>query len=417
MDSTCARAGSQQPHNPAAIGIHRTGTSQTSTPSRAGLILVRLDSRAWRNLGAAALAWVLVIAFAFTGWFVVVTPLRAEILDNDLTLIYIGARIGLEQGWSHIYSLTLQHDLFTQLRPHAAFNDGERFVSPPPFAWLLLPLMGLGPAGVVYIWLALSVAALIAAWWIAAPGQGATRWLWLLGALAWYPLLYSLQLAQPDIVLLLVIAASWKLTQAGKPILAGVVLGLSVLKPQLTLLVPLVLVVSGRWKIAAAWAATAGALALVSLFLIGGQGLQDYLNLLGEARHVTNNRYYTLAYLFGPDLLSYIAQDFVVAVAVVGAYLNRHASHDRLFALGLVATMLGATYWHLQDFTILVIAAWLFWRDSPPAWQRWWLLVIAFAGEFAWPLTPLAILVGVAVWFACLVVPRDAAPTTAPAAG
>jgi hypothetical protein len=97
--------------------------------------------------------------------------------------------------------------------------------------------------------------------------------------------------------------------------------------------------------------------------------------------------------------------------------LNRHASADRLFALGLVATMLGATYWHVQDFTILVIAAWLFWRDHPPAWQRWWLLVIALAGEFAWPLTPVAILVGVAVWFACLVVPRNAAARTAPAAG
>jgi hypothetical protein len=349
--------------------------------------------------------------------FVVVKPLRADILDNDLTLIYMGARIGLEQGWTHIYSLTLQHDLFTQLRPHAAFNDGERFVSPPPFAWLLLPLMGLGAAGVVYIWLTLSLVALIAAWWVAAPGQGPTRWLWLLGALAWYPLLYSLGLAQPDIVLVLVVAASWKLNQSGKPILAGIVLGLSVLKPQLTLLVPLVLAVSGRWKIAAAWAATAGALALVSVLLIGGQGLQDYLSLLSEARHVANNRYYTLAYLFGPDLLSYIAQGIVAATAVVGAYLNRHASPDRLFALGLVATMLGATYWHVQDFTILVIAAWLFWRDHPPAWQRWWLLVIALAGEFAWPLTPLAILVGVAVWFACLVVPRNAAPRTAPAAG
>jgi hypothetical protein len=182
-------------------------------------------------------------------------------------------------------------------------------------------------------------------------------------------------------------------------------------------LVPLVLAASGRWKVAGAWAATAGALALVSVILIGGQGLQDYLNLLSEARHVANNRFYTLAYVFGPDLLSYIAQGIVAAIAVVGAYLNRHASADRLFALGLVATMLGATYWHVQDFTILVIAAWLFWRDHPPAWQRWWLLVIALAGEFAWPLTPLAILVGVAVWFACLVVPRNAAARTAPAAG
>jgi hypothetical protein len=340
--------------------------------------------------------------------------LSAEILDTDLTLVYIGARIGLEQGWSHIYSLSLQHDLFTQLRPHAPFNDGERFVSPPPYAWLLVPVMGLGAAGVVYLWLAISVLALIAAWWIAAPGHGRARWLWLLGALAWYPVLYSLALAQPDLVLLLVAAASWRLSRGGKPYLAGLVLGLSVLKPQLLLLVPLVLVIGGRWKIAATWAATAGALGLVSLLVIGGQGLSDYLSLLSEARHVTNNRYYTLAYLFGPDLLSYIAQGMVVAVTVVGAYLNRHATDDRIFALGVVATMLGATYWHLQDFAVLVVAAWLFWRDQPPTWQRWLLLVVAVAAELAWPLAPLPILAAVAVWFACLVVPR-ARPAARPA--
>jgi hypothetical protein len=243
------------------------------------------------------------------------------------------------------------------------------------------------------------------------------RWLWLLGALAWYPLLYSLALAQPDMVLLLVVAAAWKLAQAGKPLLAGIVLGLSVLKPQLLLLLPLVLVVSGRWRIAAAWAATASALALVSLLVIGSQGLSDYLNLLSEARQIANNRYYTMAYLLGPGLLTDVAQGIVVAITVVGAYLNRHASLERAFALGLVATMLAATYWHVQDFTILVVAAWLFWRDHPPAWQRWWLLVVAIAGEFAWPLTPLAILVGMAVWFACLVAPRGAAPKTAPAPG
>jgi hypothetical protein len=324
-----------------------------------------------------------------TSWFVVVTPLSADILDNDLTLVYIGARIGLEQGWSHIYSLTLQHDLFTQLRPHSPFNDGERFVSPPPYAWLLVPVMGLRAAGVVYLWLAISVLALIAAWWIASPGQGRTRWLWLLGAVAWYPVLYSLALAQPDLVLLLAVAASWRLSRAGRPYLAGLVLGLSVLKPQLTLLLPLVLLISGRWKIAVAWAAAAAALALISLLVIGGQGLGDYLSLLGEARHVTNNRYYTLAYLFGPDVLSYIAQGVIVAIAAVGAYLNRHAADERLFALGLVATMLGSTYWHLQDFTILVIAAWLFWRDHPAAWQRWLLLLVAIAGELACPLTKL----------------------------
>jgi hypothetical protein len=355
----------------------------------------------------------LLIAVALTGWFVVVVPLRADILDNDLTLIYIGVRIGLEQGWSHIYSLPLQHDLFTQLRPHAAFNDGERFVSPPPFAWLVLPLTALGAGGTVFAWLAISLVALVAAWWLAAPGQGRMSALWLLGAAAWYPVLYGFSLAQPALVIVLVVAAAWKLADAGKPYLSGVVLGLSAIKPQLILLLPVVLLFGGRWKIAGAWAVTVASIAVASLAVIGSQGLNDYLSLLQEARHVTNNRYFTLAFVVGPGALDYVAQAVVIVAAVAAAYLNRRSSNARVFALGLVATTLGATYWHLQDYTVLVLAAWLFWRDSPPAWQRWWLLVIVVAGEFAWPLTPLPMLLGVTVWFIALITPPKVSRVTA----
>jgi hypothetical protein len=336
---------------------------------------------------------------------VVVVPLRLDVLDNDLTLVYAAVRIGLEHGWSHIYSLTLQHELFTQLRPGAQFTDGERFVSPPPLAWLVLPLTVLGAAGAVYAWLAGSLIALAAAWWISAPGHGVTRGLWLLGALAWYPVLYGVDLAQPDLLVVLVVAAAWRLAESSRPYLAGAVLALSLVKPQLALLVPLVLLAAGRWRIAAAWAAGAVVLAGASLLAIGVQGVSDYRSLLNEAQHVVNNRYFTLAYLVGPGVLSYAAQGAVVVIAMVGGYLNRGAGLARLFALGIVATALGATYWHLQDYAILLLAAWLFWRTDPPAWQRWWLLVIVAGGELAWPLRPLPILVGVAVWCGFLLVP------------
>ena len=345
----------------------------------------------------------------------VVVPLRHDILDNDLTLVYIGVRIALEHGWSHVYTLSLQHELFTQLRPAAPFNDGERFVSPPPLAWLVMPLSIFGAAGATYIWLFGSVAALVAAWWMAAPGAGRSRVLWLLAALAWYPVLYSLSLAQPDLLIVLVVVAAWRLAEADRPYAAGLVLGLSVLKPQLTLVLPLVLLAGGRWRIAGAWAATAAVLAVLSLVLIGGQGFSDYRSLLNEAQHVTNNRYFTLAYVLGPGTLSYIAEVVVTAVAMAAAYLNRGGTHARLFTLGILATALGATYWHLQDYAILVPAAWLFWRESPPSWQRAWLLLIVIAGELAWPLRPLPVLIGVAVWFAFVAVPPRTLPRTEPA--
>lgn len=321
--------------------------------------------------------------------------------------MYIGARIGIEQGWSHIYSLDLQHQLFDQLRGGAPFGDGERFLSPPPLAWLVLPLTTVGLAAGFWIWLALLVAALVAAWWLAAPGRGWTRWLWLLGALAWYPLLYSLALGQPVVLVLLAVTAGWWLAESNRPYLAGAALAGIVFKPQIAIAVPAVLLLAGRWRIAGSWALLTAILAGVSLLIIGSQGLSDYRSLLAEAQHVVNNRYFTLAFILGPGPWGYAAQFLVTVVGLIGAYVNRRAGMSRLLALGLVASSLGATYWHLQDFAVLIGAAWLFYRDHPPAWQQAWLLVVAGTAELAWPLGPLPVLIAVAVWFGILVVPAQ----------
>ena len=344
-----------------------------------------------------------------------IVPLRAEVLNNDLTQVYIAATIGREHGWNHIYSLALQEELFNRLRPHAVFNDGAWFTSAPPYAWLISPLTLLSPATAVAIWLAVSLLALAACWWLAAPGQGRTRALWLLGALAWYPVLYGLGLVQPGLVMALIVAVAWRFAESGRPYLAGVVLGLSVLKPQLIVVLPLVLLAAGRWRILLPWAAIGAGFVLLSLLVLGADGLTDYRATLAHQSQMANNRYFTLAYLVGPGRLSYLGTAVVIILAGAGAYLNRRASFARLFALGIVASTLAATYWHLQDFSILVLAAWLFWRDSPPAWQRWWLLVIVVGGEFAWGITPLPVLIGVAGWLAFLVAPPAAVPKPAPA--
>jgi hypothetical protein len=275
-----------------------------------------------------------------------------------------------------------------------------------------VPLTVFGAATTVYLWLLGSVAALVAAWWIAAPGSAPARALWLIAALAWYPVQYSLSLAQPDLIVLLAAVACWKIADRGRPYLAGAVLGVSVLKPQLVLALPLVLLVAGRWRIAAAWAVTIGVLALVSVLMIGQQGLSDYRMLLSDAERVANNRYFTPAYVFGSGPVSYAVQAILVGIGLAGAYVNRRSSLARLFAIGIVTSTLGATYWHLQDYAILVGAAWLFWRDPAPAWQRWWLIVVAVGGELGWPLTPLPILVGLALWLVFMAIPSGAIPRT-----
>jgi hypothetical protein len=188
-----------------------------------------------------------------------------------------------------------------------------------------------------------------------------------------------------------------------------------VLKPQLVLAVPLVLLLGGRWRIVAAWAGTVALLAAISVLTLGAGGLNDYRMLLGEAQTLPNNRYFTWAYVMGPGAVSYAIQGAVLAVAVAAAYVNRRGSTGRLIALGLVAGAVGATYWHLQDFTILMCAAWLHWRDNPPAWQRVWVVAVtAVTMELAWPLTPLPLLIASALWLALMVAPaRSESPAPA----
>jgi hypothetical protein len=294
------------------------------------------------------------------------------------------------------------------------FGDGERFLSPPPVAWLVAPLTLVGPTAAFYIWLSVSLIALVVAWWLGAPGTNQTRYLWLIGAIAWYPVLYSLSLGQPAMLVLLVVIACWRLAESGRPYLAGAVLGLSVLKPQLTIAVPFVLLLSGRWRITVGWAATSGALAIASVLVVGTQGVSDYRSLLAEAQTVVNNRFFTWAFVVGPGPASYAIQVVVTALGLVAAYVNRHASLARLIALGLLISCVSATYWHLQDFAILVGAAWLFICDEPPPWQQMWLVVVALTAELAWPLRPLPVLVSLAVWFALLAIPRRLTPDRTP---
>src|SRR4029077_16142824 len=105
-----------------------------------------LLTQARRNLGAAGLAWFLALAAAITGYWVLAPVLR-DPLDSDFTLVYIAVRIGLEHGGDHIYSLSLQRQLFEELRRGVFFNDGQRYLAPPPLAWLSLLLAPLGAAG------------------------------------------------------------------------------------------------------------------------------------------------------------------------------------------------------------------------------------------------------------------------------
>src|SRR2546421_38517 len=101
-------------------------------------------------------------------------------------------------------------------------------------------------------------AAAVLAWWVAAPGDRLARAAHLALFLGLFPTAFGLMVGQPVALVAAVLAGSWWAAERNKPVLAGLVLSLTAIKPQVALLVPLCLLVSGHGRVFAAWlAATA----------------------------------------------------------------------------------------------------------------------------------------------------------------
>src|SRR5579864_4649417 len=219
---------------------------------------MRTSSRS-RNLGAAAGAVpaVLFAAFDLYQWL---AAYFSDNFHNDFTFYYSAARVGLAHGWSSVYDLGLLQAELDAIGSRIKIAELARYISPPPVAWLALPFTALPYQVAYWLWSALLLAALGLTWYMATPGTGRVRVIFLAAALGWLPVIYGLQLGQPGLFVALGVAASYALMRAGRQWWAGVVLGVLVLKPQLAFLVPVALLISGRYRAFAGSVAALGAL-------------------------------------------------------------------------------------------------------------------------------------------------------------
>ncbi len=158
-----------------------------------------------------------------------------------------------------------------------------------------------------------------------------------------------------------------------RPLLAGVLFGLLSYKPPMGVLVPIVLVASGRWRTFFAAAVTAIAFAGLSLVLFGAETWRAFFDALAFTRHVLIEngeiQFYSMQTVFaGARLLgagiaaAYLAQ--IVAAAVAAAILVwiwRQDIQFELKAAALAAAIaLAAPYMLYYDLVVLGLPiAWL----------------------------------------------------------
>jgi hypothetical protein len=356
-------------------------------------------------LASSAAAAGIAVVFGVWRW---IDHFRADANLEDIRVWIVAARIGLSDGWAHIYDLDLETRFSAQLgASDAPINTHQLFVGTPPTAWMMVPLAPL-PIWVSYlIWTLISLAAFAGACWLVAPGGRFARMTLLLASLALWPVDYQFLLGQWVALTIALLAICWWLLERGRYAMAGVLLALAFcVKPQDLFLLPIALLISGRWRTFLTFAGVVAALGICSAAAIGPAGTAAWLHDVRLTSGDPASTVLTYTYLLGPGPAA-TAIEAVLGLAALGLAWYRRERLDIVFALGLVGTTASATYLHEYDVAILVLPAWILMRSTLSLTQRAWLLVGLAAAQFIAIGLALPMLLWEPAWIALLSLEPD----------
>lgn len=207
---------------------------------------------------------------------------------------------------------------------------------PPVNSFLCAPLALLPPRPAYRLMMACNLALTIAIGVLAQRITGGRVW-WQVGAMlvmAFPGYSGAFNLGQNALFSLFLLTLGWRQLQAGRPGLAGVVWGLLAYKPVWAASFLLVPLLTRRWRMAAAMAATGAGLVAVTLPAVGVQGWRDWLQIGSDAAALYA-RCETWIFL-SRDLIS-VPRRYLLT------FVNEYASVDDPRA-GL-ATSLGLALW------------------------------------------------------------------------
>jgi Glycosyltransferase family 87 len=259
------------------------------------------------------------------------------------------------------------------------------FFYPPPFLLFCAPL-----ATLPFFWaLAAFMAATGAIFAVAVYRAAASPWV-AIAALGCPAVLVNLIAGQNAMLTAAILGGGLTLMRR-QPRLAGLILGLMVIKPHLALAVPIALVVSRRWTVLGFAALSASALIALSTGLFGWGVWHGFIANLATGRRVLEDGLvpfskflsaFALARMLGAGLAAAYAVQCLSAGAALGVMIRaqmRRASPGVECALIVLASLLITPYLLLSDIVILVFPlAWLLadWaREGFPPWSKVLLLL------------------------------------------
>jgi hypothetical protein len=296
-------------------------------------------------------------------------------LGTDFASFWTASRIALAghpaDVWNPGIHEAAQVALFGAQAGYAAF------FYPPTFLLVCLPL-ALAPYTLsLAVWLLVTGAA-----WVAMSRAWLGKQYGWLPIVAFPALLINAGHGQNGFLTAALLGTAALLSER-RPLLAGGLVGLLIIKPHLAVLTPLFFLLSGNWKAIAAAALSAGGLCLVSLLIFGLPSWQGFLQTSALARAALEQ-----------DLVGYAKMQSAFAAArLLGAPLNLAWCVQGIAALGgaiamwrvrgsrltlaqgatlACATLLATPFLLDYDLTLLAVPlAWLFVQAAREGFLPW----------------------------------------------
>lgn len=276
-------------------------------------------------------------------------------------------------------------------------TDGFLLPLYPPFYYLwCVPLSWFDYRTAAHLFTAFTIAALFASAALIAGvdrrTRGALGW-WVAASVCYPPVLESLVGGQKGTVFLLVFAVAYRLLAQRRLFLAGAVFGLASVKPQLMLVVLLVMLAQREWRFFAGLAATGVALGVQSL-IVGWMPLLDWIaSMLNPWPHTVmvprSHNWLGFARLLlgeysGPAVLglwlALLAATGIVLWRVLGGRLEYESRRFSIqFAAIVLATPLVSPHLYTYDLSILVLPLILLALEMPEEGataRRLWLVAL-----------------------------------------
>lgn len=303
---------------------------------------------------------------------------------EDFINFWSGARLALDGRWAVVYDIAA---FYAYQNSVVGAEIGLYHYSYPPVTWLLtapfaaLPYLAGWAAWQVGGWLAFALAL----------RRGLPRH-WLMLSLAAPVIFLNASAGQNGCWT--AAAMGWGLILLrSRPLLAGAILALFVIKPQLGWLIPLALLAGRQWRALAAFMIASATLLLLSLLLFGGEAWLAYLGQAQLLKRVIledgSGTWHRMLSMFvvvrhggGTVWAAYVAQAMMslVVAAVVTQQWWRHGANEQSYAILILGVLTGSLYVSDYDCVMAIFPVCWRWRDAGPA-ER-----VALAGLIVLPL-------------------------------